>query len=223
MLTRNIELIGEDAQNKLINSKVCVVGIGGVGGYAVEMLARSGIGNIMLIDFDIIEKSNINRQIIATHSNIGMFKTDCMQQRIKEINPNCNVVCLRERINNQNIAQIIENFTYVIDAIDSVTDKICLIKYCKENNIPIISSMGTGNRIAIPNYIVQDLFKTSGDGLAKVLRRELKDKIKNLDVVISATPTENKQKNIASICYHPAICGCILASFVIKSIIDKGE
>lgn len=216
-------LIGEAEMQTLNNSKVCVVGVGGVGGFVAEMLARTGIGNLTLIDFDIIEPSNINRQIVALNSTIGKFKVDVMKSRILDINPNCNIQTFKSKITANNIKTFdLKQYDFVVDAIDNVTDKINLICYCKENNIQIVSSMGTGNRKGQSSYHIDDIFKTSNDGLAKILRKKLKEKaITSLDVAICTEKVDAKLREPASIIWHPANSACILTSFVVNNLIGR--
>jgi len=216
-------LIGGAEMQALNNSKVCVVGVGGVGGFVAEMLARTGIGNISLIDFDIIEPSNINRQIVALNSTIGKFKVDVMKNRILDINPNCKVQTFKSKITANNIKTFdLMQFDFIVDAIDNITDKISLICYCKENNIKIVSSMGTGNRKGQSNYHIDDIFKTSNDGLAKILRKKLKEKdITSLDVAICTEKVDAKLREPASIIWHPANSACILSSFVVNNLIGR--
>lgn len=172
------------------------------------MLVRSGVENITIIDFDKVEQTNLNRQIIATKNTVGMFKTDAMEERIKSINPNSKVVNIKQKLEETNMASYIKtDFDFVVDAIDIVKDKLALIKYCYDNNINIVSSMGTGNRFSMPSYYITDINKTSGDGLAKVLRKKLKEmKIKKLKVCISKTLPSIKTREPLSISYQPAVC-----------------
>lgn len=216
-------LIGEKAMKILENSKVCVVGVGGVGGFVVEMLARSGVGNLCLIDFDKVEKSNINRQIVALNSTLEMFKVDVMKRKILDINPACIVKTFQNKLTAENIKNFdLQQFDYVVDAIDSITDKINLIAFCKQNNIKIVSAMGTGNRIGLPNYHLTDIYKTKNDGLAKILRKKLKEmQIKSLDVVVCADNVDEKLQEPASVVWHPANSACILSAFVVNNLIGR--
>lgn len=216
-------LIGQNGVEKLEKSKVAVIGIGGVGGYTCQMLARAGVGNITLIDFDKVDETNINRQIVATTKTVGKLKTEVMRDIIFEINPKCKVNALCERFSLQNAERLLsQNFDYVIDAIDSVPDKVELICFCKEKNINIISAMGAGNRIGIPTFKVVDIYKTFNDGLAKIMRKKLRERhIKTLDVVTSEEIAMKNGKNteIGSISYYPAMCGCVLGAFVINKLL----
>ena len=164
-------LIGEEGINKLHNSKVMVFGVGGVGSFVVEALTRAGVGNLVLVDNDTICISNLNRQIHATQATVGNLKVEAMRNRVLSINPNCNVEAKQIYISADNIEEVItEDIDYVVDAIDTVTSKLALAKYCYENNIKIISSMGTGNKMDPTQFKVTDIYKTKVCPLAKVMR-----------------------------------------------------
>lgn len=226
---RTALLIGEENLEKLKNSRIAVFGIGGVGGYAVEALARSGVGTIDLFDNDTVSITNINRQIIATNKTIGTHKVIAATQRISDINPEIKVNCHKIFFS----AETDIDFTvydYIIDAIDTVSSKIELIVRAKKNNIPIISSMGTGNKLNAYMLEVADIYKTSVCPLARVMRYELKKRsIKSLKVVYSKEePIKPKVKNEefgrhipASIVFVPAVAGMLLAGEVIKDIIKN--
>ncbi len=216
-------LLGEENLNNLKQSHVAVVGIGGVGGYVCLMLARAGVGNLTLIDFDKVDETNINRQAVANQNTVGKFKTLVMKDMIKEINPNCNITTFEERFCKDNMSKLFaQKFDYVVDAIDCVTDKIELICYCKENDINIVSAMGAGNRKGIPSFKVVDVYKTFNDGLAKIIRKKLRERqIKSLNVITSEEkPEKTGETTIGSISYYPAMCGCVLGAFVINQLID---
>lgn len=225
-------LLGEKAMDKLNKSRVAVFGVGGVGGYVVEALARSGVGAIDLIDKDTVSITNINRQIIATTKTVGRYKTDVMKERILDINPECNV-------NVHNCFYLPEtkddfdfrDYDYVVDAIDTVTGKIQLVVQAEECKTPIISSMGAGNKLDPTGFEVADIYKTSVCPLAKVMRRELKKRnIKHLKVVYSkeepikpagdmGNDTTSKGKvTPGSNAFVPSVVGLIIASEVIKDI-----
>ncbi|MBQ7352325.1 MAG: ThiF family adenylyltransferase [Clostridia bacterium] len=223
MFSRTELLLG-DQLKKLRNAKVIVFGVGGVGGYAVEMLVRSGVENITIVDFDKVDVTNKNRQIIALDSTIGQYKVDVLQSRIKDINSNCSVVALNKKLEPNNIDSFdLKNFDYVVDAIDMVTSKVALIEYCKINNIPIISAMGVGNRVGIPDLAITDIYNTNNDGLAKVLRKKLREKdVSSHNVVFCRNNSTSCGDTIGSISYFPAMSGCLLASFVINELI-KGD
>lgn len=219
---RTHRLLGEKF-DKLADSTVAVIGVGGVGGFVAEFLVRAGIGNIVLVDYDKIDITNINRQIIALNSNVGKYKVDEFKTRLLDINPNLAITTYCERICPSNIQNIItKDIDYVVDAIDDILNKVELIAYCKKNDINIVSSMGVGNRYKLCNYEVTDIFKTEQDKLAKVLRKKLKDKgIKSLDVVCTKSPTENIEgTTIASISYLPPMASSVIAGFVVNRLID---
>lgn len=218
-------LIGENGVKKLENSHVAVIGVGGVGGYVCLMLARAGVGRITLVDFDRVDETNINRQVVANVSTVGMLKTEVMKNMILSINKDCKVDIFSERFCTQFADKLFSNkFDYIVDAIDSVSDKIELIVYCKHHNINIISAMGAGNRIDIPHFKVMDIYKTSNDGLARVMRKKLREQgIEKLDVVTSESPAIKNDENkniIGSISYYPAMCGCALSAYVINKILN---
>lgn len=220
--SRTEGLIGTKNLEKLKNSHIAVFGIGGVGGYVAEALARSGVGYLDIIDNDTVSLSNINRQIIAMHSTIGRYKTDVMKDRIIDINPNCVV-------NTHNIFYLPENsadfdlsqYDYIIDAVDTVTAKIELITKAYELQTSIISCMGTGNKLDPTKFEIADIYKTSVCPLAKVMRYELKKRnIKNLKVLYSKeTPVKTDSRTPSSIATCPAVAGLIIANEVIADII----
>lgn len=220
MFRRTELLLGEDVI-KLRRAKVIVFGIGGVGGYVVEMLVRAGVETIAIVDFDVVDISNKNRQIIALDSTIGKSKVEVMAQRIKDINDNCKIIIYNKKLLPSNIDEFnISDYDYVVDAIDMVTSKIVLIKYAHEHNIPIISSMGVGNRIGIPQFEIVDIFNTYNDGLAKILRKKLRENnINHHNVVFCKNSAISNGETIGSISYYPAISGCLLASFVIDELL----
>lgn len=186
MFSRTELLIGKENIEKLQKSKVAVFGIGGVGSYVVEGLARAGIGNFILVDSDDVSISNLNRQIIATTKTIGKSKVEVAKDRILEINPNANVTTYKEFYMPDNRVPLEDDISYIVDAIDTVTAKIDLIEEAEKLKIPIISSMGTGNKLDPTKFEVTDIYKTSVCPLAKVMRKELRDRgIKKLKVVYS--------------------------------------
>lgn len=223
MQRRTVSLIGEDRYRKLVESRVAVVGIGGVGGYVVEMLARSAVGKITIVDGDKVDVSNLNRQIIALSSNVGRYKVDVMKERISDINPDIDVTAIAERITSDNVGFILsDSYDYVIDAIDSVKDKVALIKFAKDKGYKIISSMGAGNRYKESVFSVVDIYKTKYDPLAKKMRGILrKEGIESLEVCYSETPSEQVEGVIGSISYTPALCGITIASHVIRQLMER--
>ena len=216
-------LIGKEGVNNLSKSKVAIIGLGGVGGYTAMTLVRAGIENFILVDFDTIDITNINRQIIANEKTVGLYKTDVCKSMMLDINSKCNITTYCEKISKDNVSEILKDVDICIDAIDMVTNKIELIEYCKHNDIEIISACGAGNRYDYPNFYVTDIYKTAGDGLAKILRKKLKEKrIKSLKVVISSSlPVKTNSKEIGSISYYPAVCGCVVSSYVVNYLINK--
>lgn len=226
---RTKSLIGEGGISKLSKSRVAVIGIGGVGGHACLMLARAGVENLAIVDFDVVDVANINRQAVATTKTVGQKKTEVMKRMLEEINPNCEIQVFDERINKQTIEQFFENnkFDMVVDAIDSIEDKVELICYCKEKNIKIVSAMGAGNRSGIPHFEVLDIYKTENDGLAKVMRKKLRERnISHLTVVSTKAAVvkfdnNSGEKIVGSISYYPAMCGCVLSAYVIDELLKS--
>jgi len=223
---RTENLIGKDTQKILTHSKVIVFGIGGVGSYTCEALARAGIGEITLVDNDVVSESNINRQIVALNSTIGKHKVDVMADRISDINPDCKITRYSLFYTRENEIDI-SDYDYIVDAIDTVTSKIALIEKANEFNIPIISSMGTGNKLDPTKFEVADIYNTSVCPLAKVIRHELRKlNIQRLKVVYSKEmpKTDNNEcdKRVpASISFVPSVCGLIIAGEVIKDLIKE--
>ena len=227
-------LVGEAGIKKLFESKVAIFGLGGVGGHVCEALARGGIGNFILVDKDIVSVSNINRQIIATDDTVGRYKTEVMQERIRSINPNCNVK-IYNTFYLPSVSGIIEEDTnYIVDAIDTVSGKIQLVIDANNMNIPIMSSMGTGNKLEPTMLEVSDIYKTSMCPLAKVMRKELKNlNIEKLKVVYSkekprdsklpkeemAEEMGSKRGVVGSVSFVPSVAGLIIASEVIKDLL----
>lgn len=222
-LERTELLLGREAQKRLRESSVIVFGIGGVGGHVVEVMARSGIGTMALVDADAVELSNINRQIIALHSTVGRPKVEVAEQRIKDINPDCNVKMFQQFYLPENADSIdLTEYDYVVDCIDTVSAKVELIRRCDEAAVPIISSMGAGNRMNPSMLKVMDIYKTTIDPLAKAVRKECrKNGIKGLKVVCSDEypQTTAQQTVIASNAFVPATMGIMIASEVIKDLI----
>lgn len=222
MFDRLESLIGSNNLDKIKSKSVAIVGIGGVGGYAVESLVRSGIENILLIDFDIIDITNKNRQIIALDSTIGMKKVDAFESRIKDINNNCKVHKKYIFLDESNINEVLNDIDYVIDACDSVDTKVEIIRYCLSNNIPFISCMGTGKRMKPSLLEITDLMKTSYDPLAKRVRgkvREIGIKGKIPVVFSRETPIDSDSNVIGSNSFVPAVAGFLLTSYVINDIV----
>lgn len=221
MNSRTEILIGEEGVRTLQDKKVILVGIGGVGGYVATMLVRAGIREITIIDFDKVDKSNINRQVVANSNTIGRSKVEVLAEMLKEINPDLKLTAINQRVNDGNIPLLIEDCDMCIDAIDSVGDKVALIVHCKKNNIPIISAMGAGNRVDVPRFYLTDIYKTHDDGLAKVMRKQLRNAgVESLEVVTTdSRPLDTKSDKIGSISYYPAMCGITIAAVVINKFI----
>lgn len=221
MWSRLIRLIGEDGLEKLVGKRVLVVGVGGVGGYVVEMLARCGIGTLGIMDFDRVDKSNINRQIIALNSDIGEYKTDMFKNRILDINPDCNVIDIKERFDAHSADILDEKWDYVVDAIDSFEDKVLLICLARQKGLNIISAMGAGNRFELCDFEITDIYKTSYDALAKKLRKTLKEKgIDRLDVCYTKQPPLTVKEGVGSVSYVVAQCGIKIAGYVVNKLLE---
>ena len=223
--TRTAMMLGDDAVERLKRARVAVFGIGGVGGYAVEALARAGVGHLTLVDSDTVSVSNINRQIIATHSTVGRYKTEVMKERITDINPECSVDAKSVFYSEESSRDIdLSSFDYVLDCIDSVRSKLHLISSASELGIRIISSMGAGNKLDPTRFKVADISKTSVDPLAKVVRVELRKRgINHLKVVFSDEPPVNTtgERTPGSLSFVPSVVGLIMAGEVIKDLIKE--
>lgn len=234
---RTAMLLGEEAVERLKNARVAVFGIGGVGGYTVEALARAGIGRIDLIDNDEVSRSNINRQLLATHSTVGMPKVEAARIRILDINPDCVVRTHQVFYTPETAGQFdFREYDYIVDAIDTVTGKLALVERANEAGTPIICCMGTGNKLDASAFQVADISKTSMCPLARIMRKELgKRGIKHLKVVYSQeealTPTGWEEEAAAlgkrqipgSVAFVPGTAGLILAGEVVKDIAKTGK
>lgn len=232
--TRTEMLLGSEAVHKLKQCRIAVFGIGGVGGYTVEALARSGVGTLDLIDNDTVSLTNINRQIIALHSTIGMYKTEAAKARLLDINPNIKINIYNTFFTRENCEEFdFSQYDYIVDAIDTVSGKIELAVQADKANVPIISSMGAGNKLDPTRFEVSDIYKTSVCPLARVMRRELKKRnIRKLKVVYSKEEALSpkcesdedsgmKRQTPASIAYVPSVVGLIIAGEVINDIISQ--
>ncbi len=227
--SRSELIVGREGMEKITHSTVAIFGIGGVGSYAAEALARTGIGKIILVDYDIIDISNINRQVHATTSTIGMYKVDAMKERLLEINPNLEIVIYKEGYNKDTKYLLLSpEYDYIVDAIDMISSKLDLIISSKTLGIPIISSMGAGNKLNPTQFKVSDIYSTSVDPMSRVMRRELKKRgVDSLKVVWSDEipmkinmEVEDIRKAIpGSISFVPPVAGLIIASEVIKDLI----
>lgn len=231
--SRTEMLIGNKGMEKLKDAKVAVFGLGGVGSFVCEGLARSGVGNFVLVDFDKTDESNINRQLIATVNTVGRYKTDLMRQRILEINPDADVEVHREFYMADSQTDIItEDLSYAIDCVDTILAKIAIICKCDELDVPVISSMGTGNKLDPTMFEVADIFETSVCPLARIMKKDLRKRnIEKLKVVYSretpintndcAINKDRKYKVKGSVSFVPSVAGLIIAGEVIKDIAGK--
>lgn len=230
---RTLRLLGNEAAARLREASVLVVGVGGVGGYAAEMLARSGVGKLSIIDADDVALSNINRQLIALNSTVGMSKVSLFAERFADINPEIQVNAIKDFLSPENVAGILSahSFDYVIDAIDTVSPKVSLLSYCLLNGIPVISSMGAGGRVDPTKIGYFDIWETREDGLAKAVRQKFKRMglRRSLRVVASTekpcsyslieVDTANKRTSYGTIASIPAIFGILLANHVVRKIV----
>ena len=217
-------LIGEENFSNLTSATVAIFGVGGVGSFAVEALARSGVGHLVLIDKDNIDATNINRQIHALNSTVGKSKVEVMRERILDINPAAQVDTIQKFFLPTEAVDdfFICRYDYVIDAIDTLTAKIFLVEQCSRRGIKIISSMGAGNKLDPTRFKVADIFQTSIDPVAKIMRKKLKERgIKNLKVVWSDEPPRPVKDFIGSTAFVPSVAGLILAGEVIKDLIRR--
>ena len=223
MFEREIALIGEEDFLKIQAKKVLVFGLGGVGGYVCEMLVRSGIKEIGICDFDIITNSNKNRQIIALDSTIGKDKVVVMKERLKDINNDLIIHEYNFKITKDNINKIPNDYDYFIDAVDDVSAKLAIIKYAYDNNIRIISSMGTGNKLDPTKFKISKINQTKVCPLARVMRYKLKElNISDLMVLYSEElPIKANNKVISSISFVPSVAGILIARYVVLDIINK--
>lgn len=223
-LSRVSLLIGEENIEKLNQKCILILGLGGVGGYVAEALARSGIGNLILVDSDSIDITNINRQIIALHSTLGKAKVEVWKSRIEDILPTCKVTAIKRDMTEENISSIFETkIDYVIDACDTVATKLALIQYCLDHQIPFITCLGTGKRMDPSQLQVTDLMKTEQDPLAKIIRKKIKEKgIKQkIPVLYSKEPPKKVDgPRIASSIFVPSSAGILIASYVFRKLLE---
>ena len=225
IFTRTEILIGGEALQKLAASSVIVFGVGGVGSFAVEALARAGIGRMTLVDFDIVDATNINRQLPATVDTVGQKKVLLMKERVKSINPAATVTVIDRRLTKDNAAEIFAaaaNISYVVDAVDDIAAKVTIAEFCAKQNIPLIAAMGAGGKLDPTQFEVADIFATSVDPLARIMRKKLKEQgIAALKVVYSKETPQKKGANspVGSISFVPSAMGLILASQVTLDIL----
>ena len=222
---RLTKVIGEDNFLELTKKCVLILGVGGVGGYVAEALARSGIGKLILVDFDIVDETNINRQIIAMESTIGLKKVDVLEKRIKEINSGCEIIKIDKFINMDNYLELFNfDIDYFIDACDTMTVKKAVLKECVKRKIKFISSMGTGNKLDPSKLEIVDIRKTVNDPLAKVMRKFVKDEKINSKVMVlssSELPIKTGERTPGSTVFVPASAGLLIASYVVRQFINK--
>lgn len=221
-----LEIIIKDKINLIKNKTVLIIGLGGVGGYALESIVRSGIEKIIIVDYDIVDETNLNRQILSLNNNIGLKKVDVAESRIKKINKDCEVIKLDMKVTLDNINILFnEKIDYVIDACDTVEVKKELIRQCLKRKIKLISCMGTGNKLDPSKLEIVDIRKTSYDPLAKIIRKMVKEEnIKEKVMVVASKeqPIKTNTKTIGSTSFVPAVAGLLCTSFVINDIIgDK--
>ncbi len=223
--------------NTINNATVAVVGIGGVGSFSAESLARTGIGKLILVDKDVIDTTNINRQIHSLHSTVGMRKTEVMKNRIQDINPNCEVIIMDMFLNEETYPKLFEhNIDFLIDASDTITYKITLIRECLKNNIKFISSMGTANKLDPTKFEIADITKTSYDPIARILRKKLKDLgikgkvpvVYSKEEPIIQSTTVNEGSEIRKVkappssnAFTPSVAGLICTSYVVRTLISE--
>lgn len=219
--SRTVALLGEDAVRKLENSRVAVVGLGGVGGHVLETLARAGVGEFVLVDGDVVDESNLNRQIIATVKTVGQAKAKVAKERVLEINPLAEVVEVQARLTEGNVESILSgDIDYIADCIDSLPDKVALVCFAQKKGIPIISACGAGNRSQLCDFEITDVFKTQYDPLARKLRGMLKNAgIKKLDVCYTRALPQ-KTAGVASVAYNPAACGIRMGGYIVLKLSD---
>lgn len=222
--TRSLPLIGEDGLARLAVCRVTVVGLGGVGGYVVEVLARSGVGALTLIDGDKVEESNLNRQIAALSKDIGRYKAEVLAERVEEINPRCKVNAVCEMLTESNCAALVDGSSYVADAIDSLAAKAALAVYCTGKGLPIVSAMGAGNRAGWCDFRVADIYKTDYDPLAKKFRKMMKERgVRKLDVCFTQTPPVQTGGTVASMPFAPAACGVRMGAYIVERLLGKRD
>lgn len=231
---REAMLIGQEGVEKLHRARVAVFGIGGVGSFTAEALARAGVGHITLVDNDVVSESNLNRQLVALRSTIGQYKVDVMAARIHDIDPNCQVTVHRAFYEEANKEDFFSDYDYIADAIDSVASKLSLIETAIEKGIPILSSMGTGNRLDPSKFVITDISKTSGCPLARVMRRELRARGILHHTVLSSTelpikpqpleePSGSRRSIPGSVSWVPSSAGLMIAGYILRNLLEKSE
>ena len=222
---RQVLLLGEETQEKLSSCHVAVCGLGGVGSYLCEALARSGIGELTLIDSDTVAESNINRQLYALHSTIGRFKTQVAAERIADINPDIHLHLLRDYITPDNAASLVAGCDYVCDAIDFVPGKIALMEYAWQHQVPLISAMGAGRRLDPQKLRIDDISRTGNCPLARSIRRQLRQRGISSGITVccsSETPVRQQAEpdTIGSVAFVPSVMGLMMAGHVVRSLAE---
>lgn len=221
------KLISEDSFENISSKTVLVVGVGGVGGYVVEALVRSGIGKIIIVDGDVVDETNINRQIIALSSTIGQSKVDVFERRIKDINEKCEVIKINKFIDASNIDILFDyEFDYLVDACDTVSTKLALIDRCILAKRKFISSMGTGNKLDPSMLEIVDVRKTVNDPLARIVRKHVKDKKINDKVLVLSSrelPIKTGDRTPGSTSFVPSSAGLLIASYIIRTFINEDK
>lgn len=229
---RTSMLLGEKGLELLSRSKVIVFGVGGVGSYTVEALARVGIGNLVLVDYDTVDVSNINRQLPALFSTVGKYKIDVLKERITDINPQAKVTIYQEKVVPENVRIFFkENPSYIVDAIDMISSKLAIIETALQMGVPVVSAMGAGNRLDPTRLKMGDISETSGCPLARIMRKELKKRgiTKGLRVVYSTEPPVKTEEENAlsripgSISFVPSVAGLFLAAEVVNDLVNNRE
>ena len=220
---RFMKIIGEDQLKMLECKTVLVLGCGGVGGYVVEALARSNIGSIILVDYDQVEETNINRQIIALSSTIHRKKVDALEERVRDIHPECKIMKIDTFIDSENMEDLFSySFDFLVDACDTITTKKIIIQECLKRKIPFVSSMGTGNRLDPSQLEIVDIRKTSNDPLARIIRKFIKDeKISQKIMVLSSSEVPIKNHERTPGAFVPASAGLLIASYVVRYFMKK--
>ena len=232
---RTLLLMGEEKLDKLAGSVVAVIGLGGVGAYAAEMLARAGVGRMILLDSDCVSESNKNRQLLALDSNIGRKKVEVMAERVKDINPSLDLTLIDEYLTSDNVASLLAPFKpdFLVDAIDTLSPKLSLIHYCVNAGIPLVSSMGSGAKYDATKVRLADLSKSRNCPLAYIVRKKLRkmgiekgfpvvfsEELPDNDAIVETKGETNKKSQVGTISYLPAVFGCVCAQAAIAHIID---
>jgi len=234
---RSLLFLGGERMERLRKCKILVVGLGGVGAYAAEMLARAGVGSLVILDSDVISPTNKNRQLLALESTMGRYKSDLMEQRLKDINPSLEVIPIREYLTEENVSELLSPFKpdYIVDAIDTLSPKISLIKYAVKNGIRLVSSMGAGAKSDATKVTIKDISKSYNCPLAYILRKRLRKEgiSKGFRVVFSEelpdtdaiVPVEeqNKKSMVGTISYLPPVFGCLCAQAVLEEFLSLNE